>query len=219
MKILLADDHWVVRAGLAVLFGQFDEPVTVVEAATQDQLMAALAETPDLDMIVIDPFMTGVDPFKSLSEVCRAKKSGSVVVFCKSDSRQHLLQSLEAGATGYIPKTASRDDILAALRWVMSGKIWIPPALLDPARGEPAAPPQAAETRQTLLQDQGVLSLTARQKEVLVLLAEGKSNSQIAETLGISEGTVRVHVSAILRVLNVNNRTQAALLAMNRRPA
>jgi DNA-binding NarL/FixJ family response regulator len=217
MKILVADDHWVVRAGLAVLFGQFDEPVTVIEAATADQVLAALAEHADFDMIVIDPFMAGVDPFKGLGDICRAKKRGSVVVFSKSDSRQHLLQSLEAGATGYIPKTASRDDILAALRWVMSGKIWIPPALLDPARAEPAAPP-APETRQAFLQDQGVLSLTARQKEVLVLLAEGKSNSQIAETLGISEGTVRVHVSAILRVLNVNNRTQAALLAMNRRP-
>ena len=217
MKILVADDHWVVRAGLAVLFGQLDEPVTVIEAAAADQVLAILAEHADIDMIVIDPFMTGVDPFKGLGDICRTKKRGSVVVFSKSNSRQHLLQSLEAGATGYIPKTASRDDILAALRWVMSGKIWIPPALLDPARSEPAPPPET-ETRQAFLQDQGVLSLTARQKEVLVLLAEGKSNSQIAETLGISEGTVRVHVSAILRVLNVNNRTQAALLAMNRRP-
>jgi DNA-binding NarL/FixJ family response regulator len=218
MKILVADDHWVVRAGLGVLFGQFDEPVTVIEADTVDQALAAVAEHADLDMIVIDPFMGSKEPFKGLSEICRAKKRGSVVVFSKSDSRQHLLQSLEAGATGYIPKTASRDDILAALRWVMSGKIWIPPALLDPARAEPAAPAESPP-RQAFLQDQGVLSLTARQKEVLVLLAEGKSNSQIAEALGISEGTVRVHVSAILRVLNVNNRTQAALLAMNRRPA
>jgi DNA-binding NarL/FixJ family response regulator len=218
MKVLVADDHWVVRAGLAVLFGEFDEPVTVVEAATPDQVMAALADHADFDMIVIDPLMVGSDPFRALGEVCRAKKRGSVVVFSKSDSRQHLLQSLEAGATGYIPKTASRDDILAALRWVMSGKIWIPPALLDPARSEPAPAPEAEPRPTALVQDQGVLSLTARQKEVLVLLAEGKSNSQIAETLGISEGTVRVHVSAILRVLNVNNRTQAALLAMNRRP-
>jgi DNA-binding NarL/FixJ family response regulator len=217
MKILVADDHWVVRAGLGVLFGQFDEPVTVVEAATLDQVLAAVAEHGDLDMIVIDPFMGGADPFKGLGDICRAKRRGAVVVFCKSDSRQHLLQSLEAGATGYIPKTAAREDILAALRWVMSGKIWIPPALLDPARSEPAAAAESAP-RQPFIQDQGVLSLTARQKEVLVLLAEGKSNSQIAETLGISEGTVRVHVSAILRVLNVNNRTQAALLAMNRRP-
>lgn len=217
MKILVADDHWVVRAGLGVLLGQLDGPATVVEAASIDQVLAALAEHVDLDMIIIDPFMGGSDPFKGLGEICRTKKHGAVVVFCKSDSRQHLLQSLEAGATGYIPKTAGRDDIVAALRWVMSGKIWIPPALLDPTRTEAAVAPDPAP-RQAFLQDQGVLSLTARQKEVLVLLAEGKSNSQIAETLGISEGTVRVHVSAILRVLNVNNRTQAALLAMNRRP-
>jgi DNA-binding NarL/FixJ family response regulator len=217
MKILVADDHWVVRAGLGVLFAQFDEPVTVLEAGTVEQVLAALAEHADIDMVLIDPFMTGTEPFKGLGDVCRAKKRASVVVFAKSDSRHHLLQALEAGATGYIPKAASQEDILAALRWVMSGKIWIPPALLDAGRAEPAKSTESAP-RPTFLQDDGVLSLTARQKEVLVLLAEGKSNSQIAETLGISEGTVRVHVSAILRVLNVNNRTQAALLAMNRRP-
>ena len=218
MKILVADGHWVVRAGLGVLFAQLEEPVTVVEAGAIDQVQSILAQSTDIDMIVIDPFMGGGDPFRDLADICRAKKKASVVVFARSDSRQHLLQSLEAGATGYIPKTANQEEILAALRWVMSGKIWIPPALLDPGRNEPEEPKEPA-ARPPLMQDQGVLSLTARQKEVLVLLAEGKSNSQIAETLGISEGTVRVHVSAILRVLNVNNRTQAALLAMSRRPA
>ena len=216
MKILVADDHWVVRAGLGVLFAQLGEPVTIVEAGNLDQCLATLAEQADIDLILIDPFMGGPDPFKGLGDICKARKHAAVVVFAKSDSRQHLLQALEAGATGFIPKAATQEDILTALRWVMSGKIWIPPALLDPGRSEPAQP-QETPPRAPLLQDEGVLSLTARQKEVLVLLAEGKSNSQIAETLGISEGTVRVHVSAILRVLNVNNRTQAALLAMNRR--
>src|SRR5690606_25611942 len=119
MKILVADDHWVVRAGLGVLFAQFDEPVTVIEAATLDQVLAALAEQADIDMVLIDPFMAGADPFKRLGDVCRARQRASVVVFAKSDSRHHLLQALEVGATGFIPKGATQEDILAALRWVM----------------------------------------------------------------------------------------------------
>lgn len=207
MKILLADDHDLFRAGLGMVLNELGEGTQLVQAANlTDAMQCAHAES-DLDLALLDlkmPAMNGVD---GLQQFCTQFPEVPVIIVSGSDDLSDVHQALGNGAAGYIHKSTTPSVMLSALRLVLAGGIYVPPQAM---RQEPA---RTAALAATQAKGVGENRLTARQLEVLRLLALGKPNKLIARELDLSEGTVKIHLSAIFRVLDVNNRTEAVLAA------
>ncbi len=212
MKILAADDHWVFRAGLKHLVKQLDRDLEVLEAGGYVDLFDVTAQNNDIDLILLDLLMPGRDMFSGLTELRDLAPGVPVIVISAVENRRDVLRAIELGAMGYIPKSASGEEMLKAIRQVMDGDIYMPRALLQRVQ-EPSAVETPIEQSTTPETAERVGMLTRRQNDVFGLLGQGKSNADIAQDLGMSEHTVRIHVSAILRTLKVSNRTQAALMA------
>lgn len=218
LRVLIADDHPLFRDGLRHLVNQLDEQAAVVEAGTLSEAhQLASGDSNSFDLILLDLRMPGMDGFEGIRTMKRTVPNARIVVISGFESRRNAEQSLEAGASGFIPKSAAINVTLNALKLVLLGEIYLPPTLMYGTNGsqdeDDAAHPTAPAPRTfdpTLL-----APLTQRQYDVLALLGQGKSNKDIADTLGISEGTVKVHVGAILKVLGASNRTQAALMAID----
>ncbi len=216
MRILVADDHAIYRAGLTPLLDQLGDDVEVREAGSFDEAVDLLAKDSGYDLIVLDLLMPSMGRFEGLEAVRRAAPDVPLIVVSMIEARRDVLRAVELGAMGYIPKTASGTDILKAVRRVLDGEIWIPKALLE---GEDESPPlpiqEPALTYDELPENDPRARLTGRQRQVLSMLAEGMPNAEIADRLSLSENTVKLYVSAVLKALNVSNRTEAALLAAN----
>ena len=211
MHILIIDDHWVSRAGVRHLLSRLDEDITLTEASGVEEALAIASGTPDLDLILLDLVMPGMDPFDGLQALHQQSPSVPIVVFSVNEQRQDVLRTIDLGAMGYIPKSSDAEEILSALRQVLAGNMYLPSGLMS----KPQAGPRENELDRGDLRAYTDLSkdLTRRQLEVFHLLAKGLSNRDIATALEVSEHTVRIHISAILRTLKVANRTQAALIA------
>jgi DNA-binding NarL/FixJ family response regulator len=208
MKILIADDHELFRDGLRHVLDQLGGPLTIVEASDFDQALSTVEREKDIDIVLLDLSMPGMswnDGLQRLKE--QLPPTTPVIVLSASDDRRHVLQAVNLGAAGFIPKTSSSRVMLSALKLVLSGGVYLPPALLENgAQGlDGTGGPMASEN--------AVSFLTPRQREVLALLGQGKSNKEIARVLQLAEGTVKLHVTAILKALNVNNRTRAVVAA------
>jgi DNA-binding NarL/FixJ family response regulator len=200
IRILLADDHAVVREGLRGLLEQQPDMKVVAEAGDGPTALRLLPlETPDV--IVLDMKMPGATAVETIAAVKRLRPQTQVLVFTSYAEDSQVRDALAAGATGYLLKDALREDLVRAVREVSAGRAWLHPQaqrqMLDWMRRPPSA----------------VDSLTTRERSVLALLAEGQSNKQIARNLSLTEGTVKGYVSQVLDKLGVADRTQAALLA------
>ena len=208
MKILIADDHELFRDGLRHVLTQLDGTVSIVEASDYPQDIALTETEPGISIVLLDLGMPGMpwgDGLQSLRQTLPADVP--IIVLSASDDRRHVLQAVNLGAAGFIPKTSSSRVMLSALKLVLSGGVYLPPALLDQGSdGTTVAPPPGTP-------DNAAAFLTPRQREVLALLGQGKSNKEIARVLQLAEGTVKLHVTAILKALNVNNRTRAVVAA------
>ncbi|MDP6344256.1 MAG: response regulator transcription factor [Alphaproteobacteria bacterium] len=199
LTVLTIDDHAVFRAGLRHVLHQLDDEVEIVEANSPQEGLE-LADG-DFDLILTDLLFEGVGGAIDLSELCRAFDDKPVVVMSVKDRASDVRNAIQCGASGYIPKAAPADVMIGALRLVLAGGVYLPPTLLD------APGPSARERGDGDTSD----ILTPRQKEVLALLAEGKSNKAIAGELGLSPGTVKVHMTRIFKTLGVSNRTEAVI--------
>lgn len=200
MKILVVDDHTLVRQGLAALLRDQGAATEVAHAGDVAQALAVVATRADLDAVLLDLRMPGIDGLTAIGEIGRRRPELPVLVLSSSEDPEDVRQALERGALGYVPKSASPEVLISAVRMVMAGEIYVPSQMLQP--GE--APPRAKADRGPLLE------LTPRQGEVLEALATGLSNKQIGRKFNLSEKTVKAHVGAIFRTLAVTNRTQAA---------
>lgn len=210
--LLLADDHALVREGLKHSLGALAPEVTFIEAATADQVIAALAAEQSVDLVLLDLVMPGSEGFDLLARVCDSCPELPVVMLSGSSDPQKMRKALDIGAAGFITKSATAEVMLSALRLVLAGGIYVPPDMLRenaPATAEPRA--QASGVTRS----PGSLpaGLTNRQLEVLGCICQGKSNKHIARELDMAGNTVKTHVAAIFRTLGVDNRTQAALVA------
>ena len=206
MKILIADDHELFRDGLRHVLDQLGGPLTIVEASDFQQAIETVERETDIDIVLLDLSMPGMvwnDGLQRLKELLPERVP--IIILSASDDRRHVLQAVNLGAAGFIPKTSSSRVMLSALKLVLSGGVYLPPALLEQASHGEAGGPMANEN--------AVSFLTPRQREVLALLGQGKSNKEIARVLQLAEGTVKLHVTAILKALNVNNRTRAVVAA------
>jgi DNA-binding NarL/FixJ family response regulator len=201
MKIIVADDHALVRAGLAQLLGELDAGVTVLEAGSYAEAADLLAAHTDATLALLDLNMPGMHGYQQIEALAEQAPTVPLVMFSASENPQDMQGALDAGAMGYIPKSESPAVTLNALRLVLAGGVYVPPALLRSA----GAPAEAAPGDTT--------ALTPRQREVLTMVIEGRTNKEIARAFELSEATVKSHVAAIFRALAVSNRTQAARAA------
>lgn len=206
MKILLADDHDLFRAGLGMVLSELGVDTRLVQAASLTAAIHCATAEPDLDLALLDlnmPAMNGVDGLRQFRDQF---PDVPVVIVSGSDDLSDVHKMLGAGAAGFIHKSTTPPVMLSALRLVLAGGVYVPLHAMQQAPAKAASP--------TAAQGRGWTSgLTARQMEVLRLLAVGKPNKVIARELDLSEGTVKIHLSAIFRVLDANNRTEAVLAA------
>jgi DNA-binding NarL/FixJ family response regulator len=215
VKILVVDDHPLILEALQHVLRQLDADVQCFEAQSADAGRQLLATHPDAGLLLLDLNLPGVSGTDLLVELREAYPTIPVVVISGSDRREDVLQAIDAGAMGFIPKRSTNQVMLQALRLVLSGGVYVPMEAFA-QRGEasepaPAASPPDTEVRATTTPRD--LGLTERQAQVLALLLHGKPNKLICRELGLAEGTVKIHVAAILRALNVSTRTQAVIEA------
>jgi len=225
MKILIADDHRLVIEAVKAKLSELEPGIEFVLAMSVDELLAGA--TDDLDLALIDLNMPGADGQAHIDEIRRRYPAVPVIVLSGYEDPAIMRSALERGVLGFIPKAYSPDVMLSAVRLVLAGGVYVPPMMLTSvppgivagmaqqpgtetlARGGGAA--GGSSGGQTLEHLRSVL--TERQVEVLQLLSQGKPNKLIGRSLGISEGTVKIHLAAIFRALNVRNRTEAVVAA------
>lgn len=210
MKILLIDDHALIRDALRGMIMELANDAAVLEAADCGQGRQLIGDNPDLDLVLLDLSLPDDDGFDMLADLRERYPAVSVVVLSAHEDRDSVVKALDLGALGFIPKSAQRQVMLSALGLVFSGGIYIPPQILVQTPASPLAPTR----RQPNLKEPSAptdLGLTGRQLDVLALMARGKSNKAICRVLDLAEPTVKKHVTAILRVLNVTNRTEAVI--------
>jgi len=213
VKILIVDDHPLIREALRHVLTVLHQGIVLLEAQDCAEALTAADGVPDLDLILLDLGLPDIDGFDALSQLRERYAETPVVVLSASETPEIVTRAIDAGAMGFIPKTSSNQLLLKALRLVLAGGVYLPFEVLDQHEGAPqSALRRAAEARKsgaTLRASD--IGLTARQSDVLGLMVQGKSNKLICRELNLAEGTVKIHVTAILKKLNVSNRTQAVI--------
>jgi len=203
MKVLLADDHALFREGVRLVLESLVEgPLDVVEASDYIQALAAIRADASIDVGLVDLNMPGMDGFSGIEALKRASPDLHLVVVSASEQPSDVRRALDSGAHGYITKSSPSAAMLEAIRLVLTGETFISPGLEVPDGLGGGGDAEAVRQ-----------SLTPRQRDVLAMLRLGKSNKEIARDLDLAEITVKLHVTAILRALGVENRTQAAITA------
>ncbi len=201
MKILLADDHPLFREGVKPVLLKLDRRVTLIEAHDYPSAFSAMHKAKEVDLALLDLYMPGMSGLDGVTRFRAAFPDIPVVVLSASEQVEDIQKLLAAGALGYITKASPSDVILEALQQVLAGGIYVPPSLIELPAEEEA--PRPLNNNQ---------ALTSRQLQVLREMAKGLSNRQIGEVLQVTEGTVKLHVTSIFRLLRVNNRTEAVLV-------
>jgi DNA-binding NarL/FixJ family response regulator len=201
MKLLIVDDHAILREGLAAMLRQTGADTEVLLAADGVEGLRLAEGHPDLDAVFLDLEMPGLDGLSAVPEFGRRRPELPVIVLSSSEDPRNVRRALALGALGYVPKSAAPQTLLSALRLVLSGNIYVPPLMLNVGGVDPS--PSVP----------GAFALTDRQIDVLRRLSAGLSNKEIGREMALSEKTVKAHITAIFRALNVVNRTQAATTA------
>ncbi|MEH2297032.1 response regulator transcription factor [Nostoc sp.] len=198
IRVLIVDDHSIVRQGLATIINR-DPEMTVIAQAEDGQQAIALFREYQPDVTLMDlrmPHMAGVE---TISAICAEFKAARIVVLTTYDGDEDIYRGLQAGAKGYLLKDAKPNELLSAIRTIHRGQQYIPP-----------------EVGAKLVQRMSNPELSERELDVLRLMAQGMSNLEISSTLSIGESTVKSHVNRILSKLGVSDRTQAVIIAVKR---
>ncbi len=236
MKALLVDDHPLILAALQSVIRGLGDHVSVAGASSAREARETLARGSDYDLVLLDLQLGDADGFDLLAELRAAYPALPVVVVSASDRTSDVIRAIDLGAMGFVPKRSSNETLFEALRMVMSGGIFVPAMALEAMAahrsGAPAPPhPEAAVEHLDLVRRSAAegghagppktlaaLGITPRQTDVLALLLRGQSNKLIARELGLSVETVKDHVAAVLRALDVGSRTQAVLAVSQMMP-
>jgi DNA-binding NarL/FixJ family response regulator len=208
MKILVVDDHPLILEALKQLLRDLDPDIEVLEARDAPGALQQATEHPALSLVLLDLTLPGQNGFELLQVLRRDYPQLPVVVLSASEDYETVMRAINDGAMGFIPKTAKTELLIPALRLVFSGGVYLPPSAFSGANGTGGARGADAGAPSRTPRDVG---LTERQAEVLALLVQGKSNKLICRALDLAEGTVKIHVTAILRALGVSNRTEAVV--------
>ena len=199
---IVADDHPLFREALIHAIGNCVEDAEIIEADSLDTLQVVVEANPEADLLLLDLNMPGVSGFSALAYIRSKHESLPTVIVSAMDDPAVIRRAIQHGASGFIPKASAITALEHGIRAVLEGEVWVPEGIdlqddrLDSEEAEIAS---------------ALSSLTPHQFRVLMMLGEGLLNKQIAFQLGVSEATIKAHVTAILRKMRVNNRTQAVL--------
>ena len=212
MRILVIEDHALVREGLLLALKALEETgdagatTEILGARDAEEATQFLEQNDDFDLALLDLMLPGTGGLAFLGVMRKRFPHVPVVILSALDDADTVMKAIRQGAAGFVSKASPTDVLLGALREVLTGEIWLPPEYRE-LTGKRKRAKTVAER----------YGLTKSQARVLELLAEGKPNRDIAEMLGVTEGTVKIHVSAIFKSLGVNNRSQALLVAQGKK--
>jgi two-component system nitrate/nitrite response regulator NarL len=196
MKILIIDDHPLFRAGFHAVLEQSDLDAEVLSVSSVAEGLQTLRRDGDVGLVLLDIHLRGEDGFNAM-QVIGEKFPTTACIMISGDEQEAIVnRAIACGASGFIPKSFTADEMIAAIRKVLNGDVFVPAPAQQPANDGTA--------------------LTLRQLEVISMLGRGFSNKEIARALDVAERTVKAHVSAVFEALNVKNRTQAVLVAQRR---
>jgi len=205
VRVLICDDHALFRAGLRHVLSDLQSDAELLEATEAAEALRIAGANDDLDLVLLDLHMPGMDGWAGLRRLRQSHPSLPVVIVSASDDADEIRTALDGGASGFIPKGSSPGELIAALRLVLDGGVYVPRAALAPGGGDSA--------ERTRRRRERAKTLTPRQLEVVSLVARGLTNREICDVLAIAEGTVKAHLAAIFEALEATNRTEAAVLA------
>lgn len=208
MRILLLDDHRLFLDGLTHVLQQLGNGIEIFEAQTTRHALALIDDQPDMDLILADLSLPDLDGFSFLDALRQRRVATPVVVISGTTDVGSVKRALDAGALGFIPKSLDGRSLVNALRQVLSGDIYLPADLWQAVLDAP--------TRPRSCENGSSVTIGKRQHEVLQLMAEGKSNKEIATILHVAETTVKSHVGSLFKALHVKNRTACVREAMRR---
>jgi DNA-binding NarL/FixJ family response regulator len=211
MKILIVDDHPVFRDGISALLMQDSPAAVVLQAGSGAEALTLIKEHADLDVVLLDLLLPGMGGLEVISQIAELRPELPVIMLSSSEDPHDARTAFAQGVLGYVPKSSSRYALLSAIKLVLNGDLYVPTLVLDPGTDARAAAPRG--TSALALQEEGAALLTQRQIEVLRFICDGHPNKKIATGLGLSEKTVKAHITAIFKALKVANRTQAAAAA------
>jgi DNA-binding NarL/FixJ family response regulator len=198
MKVMIVDDHFVVRSGLVASL-ELEDDITVVAEAERGEEAPALLVSAKPEVILMDLQLPGWNGIETTERLLELDPAARVLVFSTFARDDEIQSSLDAGALGFLQKTASRDDLIAALRRVAAGERSLAPEIATRLAGLKLGP-----------------AITLREREILSLIAKGRANKEIAAALGIAEDTVKRHISNVLQKLDVSDRAQATAESIRR---
>lgn len=213
MIVVIADDHAIVREGVIYsLKTHFGEETKVLEAEDPPSLFALLEQNKTIDLVLLDLMMPGANGLSVLEKICNEWPENTVVVLSASEDSTLMRQSIDLGAAGFIQKSSPREVMISAIRLVLAGGVYIPPKSLLPIESVSTSSETVENNKSS---DPKILApkLTDRQQQVLIGIARGKTNRDIGAGLELSEYTIKIHVTAIFKKLQVNNRMQSVLVA------
>ncbi len=216
MKILIADDHELFLQGLEFILQKQYPEAQIVLASNYNDIFQILKEQKDFDLILTDLAMPGANWLDALKKIHTDCPDVPIIIISAVFDRQILQKTFDIGVSGYVSKSFSNSLIISAINLVMAGGIYVPPEVLQ--MSVQSSPEPMRELLASLNEPKSDTTdnniLTPRQKEVLACLAEGLSNKQIAYRLGVSEGTIKIHITLLLRALEVTNRLAAVRKAV-----
>jgi len=208
LKVLLIDDHSLFIDGMNLVLVKLDPNIQIFNANSYEDALPLMKEHSDLELVLLDLGLPGLNDIDALKAVRSELPATPVVVLSSNDDGAKVQQILNLGAQGYIPKSTNAEVLIRSLKLVLSGGIYIPNEILSQFDNVQPVAENKIETVDS--------PLTPRQKEVLGKLIHGYSNKEIAKLLNMAESTVCVHIAAILKALDVTNRTRAAHLAVQK---
>ena len=202
MKILIADDHALFRDGLGLYLEKLEPSAVILQASSYSQLFKLLSSDRKINFVFFDFEMSDMPWQDALKKIKEIAPDVSFAIISGSEDTRTIKTVLSSGAKGYLPKRLDAKVLNNALRLILDGGTYVPPNLIENHSQD------TADNKNS-----GIKNLTIRQSQVLDLIAQGKSNKQIAFDMGVSESTVKLHINALLRSLHVSNRTQAVITA------
>lgn len=203
MKVLITDEQSLFRDGLSLRLKQINQDITILQSSNLAEMQKILSKETDIDILILDIDLAELNATEIISKIKALSPNTKIVAISSSEDTRNIKKILSCGVKGYIPKRSDSNILSGALKLILDGGTYIPPAMLDNGVDY-----SSYQTNSPLKKN-----LTNRQSQVLDLIAQGKSNKQIAYDMGVSEATVKLHINALLRSLKVNNRTQAVITA------
>ena len=204
MKVLIADEQSLFRDGLTLRLKEINQNIDILQSSSLTEMLQILSSEPNTDILILDIDLAGFSAEETIKNIQNISPSAKIIAISSSEDVHNIKNILSLGAKGYIPKRSDSNILSGALKLILDGGTYIPPVMLKTDSISKSTSPTLPPLKK---------NLTNRQSQVLDLIAQGKSNKQIAYDMGVSEATVKLHINALLRSLKVNNRTQAVITA------